>query len=149
MKIEGITSVSVPKEAVWETLTDPRRVTELLPDGEITASGKETWQARLSPQTALGKSPFDFTFVLVDERPGEHLAVSGHGYGSQHVVDLSATLELQDEGSGTRITWEAEVRLGGVLASLGQRSLPYVVHRQVEQVLQGFEKEKSYSGTPA
>jgi len=147
MRIQGSTSVSASRDEAWETLTDPRKVTELLPDGEITSSDEQIWRARLSPRTALGKSPFDFTFALVERRPGEYVEVTGHGYGSQHVVDLSAALELRDEGSGTRIDWEADVRLGGVLASLGQRSLPYVVRSQVEQTLRGLEESRS--GAPA
>lgn len=147
MKIQGTTSVSVPRDEVWETLTDPNRVTTLLPDGEIVSADERSWRARLAPRTALGKSPFDFTFSHADERPGEYMEVTGHGYGSQHVVDLTASLELQDEGAGTRINWEADVRLGGVLASLGQRSLPYVVRSQVEQTLRGLEESRS--GMPA
>lgn len=153
MKIGEITSVAAPREVVWQTLTDPEKVTRLMPDGEITASTEDTWRARLAPQTALGKSPFDFTFKLADERPGERVEVTGHGYGSQHVVDLTASLELRDDGdSGTLVEWEADVRLGGVLASLGQRSLPYVVRRQVEQVLKGVEErdtEASRAASPA
>lgn len=147
MKIRGTTSVSVPRDEVWETLTDPNRITGLLPDGEIISADGKTWRTRLAPETALGKSPFDFTFVRTEERTGEYMEITGHGYGSQHVVDLTASLELRDEGSGTMIEWEADVRLGGVLASLGQRSLPYVVHRQVEQTLRGLEQSRS--GAPA
>lgn len=143
MKIEGQTKLTAPRSEVWETLTDPAKITPLLPGGEIREKNGETWLARLSAPTTLGASTFDFTFTLLERRPEEYVRVRGHGYGSQNVVDLTAELHLTDEGSETQVRWEGEALLGGVLASLGQRSLPYVIQRQVELVLQGVEAARS------
>lgn len=143
MKIEGQATLNSPRSEVWETLTDPAKITPLLPGGEIREKNGETWLARLSAPTTLGASKFDFTFTLLERRPEEYVRVRGHGYGSQNVVDLTAELHLTDEGSETQVRWEGDARLGGVLASLGQRSLPYVIQRQVELVLQGVEAARS------
>lgn len=141
MKIAGSYNLKAPKAEVWATLTDPEKITPLLPGGEIVAESDETWRARLSAPTALGSSTFDFTFALVERRPEEYVRVAGHGYGSQNVIDLTADLNLSESDGGTRVAWESDVRLGGVLASLGQRSLPYVLQRQVENVLKAIETQ--------
>ena len=143
MKIEGQATLNSPRSEVWETLTDPAKITPLLPGGEIREKNGETWLARLSAPTTLGASTFDFTFTLLERRPEEYVRVRGHGYGSQNVVDLTAELHLTDEGSETQVRWEGEALLGGVLASLGQRSLHYVIQRQVDLVLQGVEAARS------
>lgn len=143
MKIGGHTRLDAPRSEVWETLTDPGKVTALLPGGEVVEEHGESWRARLSAPTSLGASTFDFTFTLLERRTEEYVRVYGHGYGSQNVVDLAAELQLYEDGEGTEVRWEGDVRLGGVLASLGQRSLPYVVQRQVEKVLRGIRAERS------
>ena len=144
MKIEGQTKLTAPRSEVWETLTDPAKITPLLPGGEIREKNGETWLARLSAPTTLGASTFDFTFTLLERRPEEYVRVRGHGYGSQNVVDLTAELHLTDEGKRDTgpVGWRRAL-LGGVLASLGQRSLHYVIQRQVELVLQGVETARS------
>jgi len=142
MRIGGHTRLNAPRSEVWETLTHPEKVTLLLPGGEVIEEDGETWSARLSAPTNLGASTFDFTFMLLERRPEEYVRVYGHGYGSQNVVDLTAELHLSEEGEETQVRWESDVRLGGVLASLGQRSLPYVIQRQVERVLQGVEADR-------
>ncbi len=143
MKIGGRTRLKVSRPEAWETLTNPRKVTSLLPRGEVTEEDGETWQARLSAPTSLGESTFDFIFNLLERRPEEYIRVHGHGYGSQNVVDLTAELHFSEEGEETEIRWEGDVMLGGVIASLGQRSLPYVIQGQVERVLRGAEADRS------
>ena len=147
MKVQGSTSLAVPKSAVWGTLTDPEQLTALLPQGEILAEDDATWRARLSAPTALGDSTFTFTFTLLERRPEEHVRITGHGQASQNVVDLTADLDLSETDGGTEVHWESDVRFGGVLASLGQRSLRYVVQKQVEDVFRKMEAE--HSGVPA
>jgi len=142
MKIAGSSNLKAPKAEVWATLTDPERITPLLPGGQIVAESDETWRARLTAPTALGSSTFDFTFTLVEKRPEEYVRVTGHGYGSQNVIDLTADLTLSERNGGTEVNWESDVRLGGVLASLGQRSLPYVLGRQIENVLGAVERRQ-------
>ncbi len=144
MKIGGHTRLNTPRTEVWETLTDPRKVTPLLPGGEVVEEENgETWRARLGAPTNLGTSTFDFTFTLLEQRPAEYVRVYGHGYGSQNVVDLTAELHLSEEGEETQVRWEGDVRLGGVLASLGQRSLLYVLQQQIENVLRALEAQQS------
>lgn len=147
MKLQGSASLAVPKPAVWSMLTDPEHLTALLPQGEILAEDDATWRARLSAPTALGESTFAFTFTLLERRPEEHVRITGHGRSSQNVVDLSADLDLSEVDDGTEVRWESDVRFGGVLASLGQRSLRYVVQKQVEDVFRNMEAQ--HPGVPA
>jgi carbon monoxide dehydrogenase subunit G len=142
VRLEGSYNLKVSRTEVWATLTDPERITPLLPGGEIVAEDGETWRARLSAPTTLGTSTFDFVFSLVEKRPEEHVSVKGHGYGSQNVIDVIAKMDLSDAEGGTEVRWECDALLGGVLASLGQRSLPYVLRRQIESVLKAVERQQ-------
>jgi len=144
VRIEGFTDLAVPKASVWGFLTDPEMLATLLPEGVVLAEDDTTWQARLSPPTALGNSPFRFTLTLLEQRPEEYVRIAGHGRSSsQNVVDLTARIDLSERDGGTEVRWESDVRPGGVLASLGQRSLQYVVRQQIEDVLRTIEKRHS------
>ena len=48
---------------------------------------------------------------------------------------------LADEGAGTKMDWEADVRIAGPVGSMGQRVLQPIVNQQVTHVLSALERE--------
>jgi hypothetical protein len=143
MKIQGSTTVALPRAAVWEMLNDPVALSPALPDVEsLEVDGTDRWRAVLQPATGLGPSRFAMSFQVLDRQPEEAWTVSAHCYGSEHVVDLAgrATLTEGPDGS-TTITWSGDVRLGGVLASVGQRVVFTLIDRHIDAVLQRLSSQ--------
>ena len=141
MKIEGSTTLRVPKGVVWSVLTNPARLMALLPGSQILGQNDKTWSAQVNVATGLGVSPFKFLLELVDERPPEYLKMTGRGYGESNSVDVVGTLELTGDDTVVTVRWQADVVAGGVLASVSQRSIPYVVGRHIEDLLGTIERQ--------
>jgi carbon monoxide dehydrogenase subunit G len=141
MQIEGSTTLRVPKGVVWSVLTNPARLMALLPASQILSQNDKTWSAQVNVATGLGVSSFRFLLELVDERPPEYLKMTGRGYGESNSVDVAGTLEVTGDDTVVTVRWQADVVAGGVLASVGQRSIPYVVGRHIEDLLETIERK--------
>jgi carbon monoxide dehydrogenase subunit G len=141
MQIEGSTTLRVPKGVAWSVLTNPTSLMALLPASQIIGQNDKTWSCQVNVATGLGVSPFRFLLELVDERPLEYLKITGRGYGDSNSVDVVGTLELTGDDAGVTVRWHADVVAGGVLASVSQRSIPYVVRRHIEDLLETIERQ--------
>ena len=54
---------------------------------------------------------------------------------------MATEFHLSQEGSGTTMRWEADVRIAGPVGSMGQRVLQPIVNQQVGNVLTALEKQ--------
>jgi carbon monoxide dehydrogenase subunit G len=74
-------------------------------------------------------------FEIVEQRPSEHVRISGLGSAGENQLQLSIALDLAPDDEGTVASWSADVQLRGVLRSLLQRGLGSLFNEQVEAVL--------------
>jgi carbon monoxide dehydrogenase subunit G len=65
----------------------------------------------------------------------------GKGKGMGAMMDMTTSFTLSGEGGHTHMAWEADVKLAGVLASMGQRVLQPIVNQQVEGIMTALEKQ--------
>lgn len=123
MKIGGVVQTQASQADVWRLLADPQRVLEAIPGVTgVSSAGDGQWRATVSIPTALGDVQYDFQFEVVERRANEFLKLYARGISSQHEIEVVAEWLLATAGDETAVRWQAEVRLGGVLASVGQRA---------------------------
>ena len=87
-----------------------------------------------------------------EERAPEfaRLAIKGNGVGA--ILSMNTAFTLSEDGGGTKMDWEAEVRIAGPVGSMGQRVLQPIVNQQVQHVLAALEeqvKQAQDAGAPA
>jgi carbon monoxide dehydrogenase subunit G len=77
----------------------------------------------------------------IEEREPEfaRLAIKGNGVGA--ILSMNTAFNLSDDGGGTKMDWEAEVRIAGPVGSMGQRVLQPIVNQQVQHVLAALEEQ--------
>jgi carbon monoxide dehydrogenase subunit G len=56
-----------------------------------------------------------------ERRPPDSLTLAFDGKGGPGFIRGSAAITLTDEGASTRVTCEADVQVGGVIAAVGSR----------------------------
>jgi len=54
---------------------------------------------------------------------------------------MTTAFNLSVDGGGTRMGWEAEVRIAGPVGSMGQRVLQPIVKQQVQHVLSALDEQ--------
>jgi carbon monoxide dehydrogenase subunit G len=65
------------------------------------------------------------------------MRAKGQGVGA--LMDMTTSFTLSEEGDGTAMAWEADVKIAGPVGAMGQRVLQPIVNQQVSQVLAALE----------
>jgi uncharacterized protein len=123
MKFSGSQEIAVPIATVWTYLSDVRKVAECAPGFQsLEELGPEHWKALVS----IGIGPVKARFALDVTRPEMHepdlMVVKGRGKAPGSTADLSGNMHLEAVSAAlTRMDWEADVVVGGTLASVGAR----------------------------
>jgi carbon monoxide dehydrogenase subunit G len=140
--MQGSVEVSTERTELYRRLSGPRRLEEALPAVDaIEIDSDDRFTALVAPATALGVTPLQLTVTISDRREGEHVRLDGVGDAAEYGATVAIELDFSDAGPGTQVRWQAEGTFRGVLSSLGQRVLPAILGRQVQQVVQAAGAE--------
>ena len=134
MKIEGSTDMPAPRERVWAALLDPATLARALPGCEgLEEIGTGEYKAKMKIGVAAIKGTFEGKVRLFDQEPPTRYRMALEGSGGPGLVRGEAGMELSDVDGGTRVAYSADVQVGGLIASVGQRMLGGVSKMMLEQ----------------
>jgi carbon monoxide dehydrogenase subunit G len=122
MKLSASIVVAAPRQRVFAALLDPEVLRRAIPGCEsLTRTGEQTFAAKMSVGVAGVKGTYTGTAAVRDEQPHEALTLAFDGKGAPGFVRGQAAVRLADEGGATRITYDADVQVGGLVAAVGSR----------------------------
>jgi hypothetical protein len=152
VKVAGQRSFAAPRDAVWRVLNDPAAMAASIPGVQsFDVQDQRHWRANVKIPLGLGTLGMTMDMEKMEEREPEHarLAIKGNGVGA--ILSMSTSFDLSEDGGGTKMDWEADVRIAGPVGSMGQRVLQPIVNQQVQQVLAALDEqvEKARSGAAA
>jgi uncharacterized protein len=134
MKIEGSTDIPAPRERVWKAFLDPATLAQALPGCEkLEAAGEGEFRATMKVGVAAIKGTFEGKVRLSDLEPPNRYRMAVEGTGGPGFVRGEASMELSDTEGGTRVAYSADVQVGGIIASVGQRMLGGVSKMMLDQ----------------
>jgi 2-furoyl-CoA dehydrogenase large subunit len=142
VKVAGERGFEAPREAVWRVLNDPAAMAAMMPGVEsFDVQDDRHWRANVKIPLGLGVLGLTMDMEKTEEREPEFasLAIKGNGVGA--ILSMTTAFNLSDEGQGTKMGWEAEVRLAGPVGSMGQRVLQPIVNQQVQHVLAALDEQ--------
>jgi len=142
VKVAGERTFSAPRAAVWHVLNDPASMAATMPGVEsFDVEDERRWRANVKIPLGLGTLGMTMNMEKTEEREPEfaRLAIKGNGVGA--ILSMTTAFNLSDQDGGTKMDWEAEVRLAGPVGSMGQRVLQPIVNQQVQQVLSALEEQ--------
>lgn len=134
MNIVGAFSTTAAAAALVD-LRGPGRLDNVSGLTDVESRPDGTVRATFHATTPLGPIPLA-TVIKVDavDVTGAWLQVQGRR-GAQS-VDVTLRLTFDAEGNGTRVSWRADVRVGGAGASVGQRVVIDLARRAISGVLE-------------
>ena len=134
MKIEGSNDILVPRERVWKALLDPATLARVIPGCEgLDEIGPGEYKAKMKIGVAAIKGTFEGKVRLFDLEPPNRYKMALEGSGGPGFVRGEASMELSDIEGGTRVRYGADVQVGGLIASVGQRMLGGVSRMMLDQ----------------
>jgi carbon monoxide dehydrogenase subunit G len=135
MKIEGSHDVPAPRQKVWEAFLDPERLKQAIPGCErLEALGNDEFRAVMKVGVAAVKGTFEGKVRLGEKVPPTSYRMSVEGSGGPGFVRGETAITLSDlDGGGTRVSYVADVQIGGLIAGVGQRMLGGVAKMMADQ----------------
>lgn len=130
MKISGSNLLPFPVRAVWDALLDPAVLVRTIPGCErLETTGEHTYAMTVTAGVAAIRGTYDGTCSLSDLVEHESLTMRLRGAGAPGTVDATVQVVFSDEDGSTRITWDADAVVGGMVGGVGQRMLGSVSKR--------------------
>jgi carbon monoxide dehydrogenase subunit G len=145
MKINNEFTVAAPIQQAWDTMLNLERIAPCLPGAAIQEEKDEgeydgTMKVKIGPITANYKGTVKFEEV--DE--GNHRAVlqaTGRDARGQGTASATIVSTLQEEGEGTKVSVETDMKLTGRAAQFGRGIAQDVATKMLTQFASCLEQE--------
>jgi carbon monoxide dehydrogenase subunit G len=131
MKIAGADTIPFPVAQVWDALLDPRVLVATIPGCErLESTDEHTYAMTVTAGVAAIKGTYAGSCSLSDLHPHQSLVMRLQGAGAPGTVDATVDVRFEDLGAdGTRVAYEADAVVGGMVGGVGQRMLSSVSKR--------------------
>ena len=124
MKLEGSYEVPAPRKKVWDAFLDPKVLKQAIPGCEkLEAIGPDEYKATMKVGVGGVKGTFEGKVRLGEKNPPDSYKLAVEGSGGPGFIRGETLITLTDSGSGTTVSYTAELQVGGLIASVGQRML--------------------------
>ena len=134
MKIEGSADIPAARDKVWAAFLDPTILAQALPGCEkLEAIGPNEYKATMKVGVAAIKGTFEGKVKLSDLEPPNRYRMAVEGSGGPGFVRGEAGMQMSDVDGGTKVSYDADVQVGGLIASVGQRMLGGVTKMMLDQ----------------
>jgi carbon monoxide dehydrogenase subunit G len=134
MKLEGAHDIKAPRQKVWDAFLDPGMLRQGIPGCEkLEAIGNDEFKATMKIGVAAVKGTFEGKVRLLDRKPPDSYKLAVDGSGGPGFVRGETLITLTDIEGGTRVSYSADVQVGGLIAGVGQRMLGGVSKMMADQ----------------
>ena len=133
MKLSGSYQIKLEKQKVWEALNDPEILQKTIPGCEEFIKKSET-EFTATATNKIG--PFNASFTgdieLTDLNPPHSYKITGSGNSPVGFANGEATVSLEDEDNGTKLTYTVEANVGGKIAQVGARLIDMTAKKMAD-----------------
>lgn len=130
MKIAGANVLPHPVDRVWDALLDPAVLVATIPGcSRLETTGEHTYAMTVTAGVAAIKGTYDGSCALSDLVERESLVMRLQGAGAPGTIDATVAVRFEDVPEGTRVSYDADAVVGGMVGGVGQRMLGSVSKR--------------------
>jgi uncharacterized protein len=149
MNVSGSAVLHAPRERVWAALQDPAVLVRTIPGcKQLEQVGPDTYRATVMAGVASIKGTYSGDVRLTDQAEPDSFVLHASGAGAPGTVNADVRVTLADaDGGATRLAYDADAVVGGVIGGVGQRMIVGVAKKTageffaaVDDVLTGREE---------
>ncbi|RYC07238.1 SRPBCC family protein [Nocardioides zhouii] len=130
MKFTGENVLAAPVEQAWDALLDPAVLVRTIPGCErLEATGENAYAMTVTAGVASIKGTYAGSCELRDLVEHESLVMKLDGAGAPGTIGATVNVRFSPEGSSTRVSYDADAVVGGMIGGVGQRMLTSVSRR--------------------
>jgi carbon monoxide dehydrogenase subunit G len=143
MKLSGSAVLHAPAEQIFNSMQDPRFLVRTIPGcQQLEVVGPDEYQMTISAGVASIKGTYLGTVRMVDPVPPQAYTLKASAQSAVGTVDADARISLEDHGGGeTELRYDADARIGGTVAGVGQRVLTGVARKMAGEFFAAVDRE--------
>ena len=139
MNIQGTCTIVAPPERVFESLIDPAVLQRVIPGCEkMEKTGEDEYNAHLKIGIASVQGNYVGKVRLSEKEPPRKFTLHLEGKGAPGFVKGSSVIELKAEGPETKLTYTANVQVGGLIAAVGSRMIEAAAKKLAAEFFEKF-----------
>lgn len=125
MHLQGTFTVQADQQAVYDFLTDPARISPLIPDVmEVDIQDQDHFTVKAKVGISHIKGTMTMKLEITDRRPPVGTTVVGKGSGLASAVDMTTSFTLEPgEGGATVVNWQGGMKVSGKIAAFAPQGL--------------------------
>jgi uncharacterized protein len=141
MKIEGRYQFKSGRQDVWKALQDPQTLAATLPGiRQLEVVGPDRYAVRADVGVGSVKGVYDGTFGLEDKKDFEHCLLRGSARGSAGSAEVEVNVRLEASDGGTLLHFDADAKVSGPIAGVGQRMIGAASKRMANEFFGGIDR---------
>lgn len=141
MNVAGSVVIGVDRDRLWAAFRDPAVLVRTIPGCErLEETGPDTYRMTVNAGVASVKGVYQGEVALSDPVPPERFTLKARGQGAPGTVDATVQVRLSEADGGTRVDYDAEAVIGGMIGGVGQRMLGSVAKRTAQEFFTAVER---------
>lgn len=140
VKVTGTASLNAPRDDVWRALNDPAVLVRTIPGcQQLEEVGPHSYRMTISAGVASIKGTYQGDVSLTDQlHPGSFM-LHASGAGAPGTVRADVKVSLSESDGVTRLDYDADAVVGGMIGGVGQRVLSGVAKKTAGEFFQAVE----------
>ena len=141
MKVAGDHLFDASPQEVWEGLMDPDVLAATMPGcDKLEKVGDNEYKGILNIKVGPVQGKFEGKVTLEDIDPPNGYTMLVDGRGAPGFVNATARVAIEAADERTRLSYDGDAKVGGRIASVGQRLLDSSAKAIVKQSLEGLNE---------
>ncbi|MER7208431.1 carbon monoxide dehydrogenase subunit G [Streptosporangium sp. NPDC000239] len=150
MKVTGSAVLGIDRERVWSALQNPAVLVRTIPGCErLEETGPGVYRMTVTAGVASVKGVYRGEVALLDPQAPHRFVLRARGQGAPGTVEATVEIRLSEVEDGTRVDYDAEAVVGGMIGGVGQRVLGSVAKRTAGDFFSAVETHLSGTPVPA
>ncbi|XVQ13757.1 SRPBCC family protein [Spirillospora sp. CA-255316] len=152
MKVTGSATIAAPLTRVWDALQDPAVLARTIPGcHSLEPTGPDAYRMTVTAGVASIKGTYVGSVRLADPDPPRSFVLRAQGQGAPGTVDATVLVRLSAGEGGTRVDYDADAVVGGMIGGVGQRMLGSVAKKTAGEFFAAVERSlaAAAAGVPA
>ncbi|TDD71474.1 carbon monoxide dehydrogenase [Actinomadura darangshiensis] len=142
MQLTGSASVAAPLDRVWDALQNPAVLARTIPGcRSLEETGPDTYRMTVTAGVASIQGTYVGRVELAEPDPPRSFVLRAQGQGAPGTVDATVRVRLSDGEGATRIDYDADAVVGGMVGGVGQRMLGSVAKRTAGEFFAAVERD--------
>lgn len=140
MKVAGQAVLHAPIDQVWAALNDPAVLVRVIPGcQQLEATGPDSYAMTVTAGVASIKGTYAGSVQLAEQQRPNSFVLKASGAGGPGTVSAEVKIGLIEQDGVTRLDYDAEAVVGGVIGGVGQRMLAGVAKKLAAEFFTGVD----------